>query len=119
MLASHSQSPFVPETPVGSHFKQSFNIFSEFGFEHVGGHLKIFAFLVISDSVEEPPRNTMTFRIVNDIGNAITVFFSEFTSSNAGVDSEDLADEETKSPADSLNFFECEGNCSFAINVGV
>ena len=119
MLSSDLESPFVSETSVASDLEQSLDIFSQFSLEDVGSHLEILSFLVISLSVEEPSGYSVSFRIVDDISNGIALRFSELSCSESGVESEDLADEESESSANSLNLFESEGNGSFTINVGI
>ena len=92
VLTSDSESPFVSKTTVGSHLEKSFNIFSEFGFEDVGSHLEILSLFVITDSVKEPSGDTVSFRVVDDVGNSIALLFRKLTSSDARIDSQDLAD---------------------------
>ena len=119
MLTSDLQSPLVSKTSVGSNLEQSLDIFSEFGFEDVGGHLQVLAFLVVADSVEEPSRDSVTFGVVDDVGDSVALLLVEFSGSDPGVDPEDLADEEAESPSDSLDLFEGEGHGPLAVNVGI
>ena len=119
MLTSNFESPLVSQTSVGSHLEESFNIFSQLGFQHVGGHLQIFSFLVVTNSVEEPTGDTVSFGIVDKICNSITLFFIKLASPDAGIDPEDFADEEAKPAADTLDLLQCEGHSPLAIDVGV
>ena len=105
VLSSDLESPFVSETSVASDLEQSLDIFSQFSLEDVGSHLEILSFLVISLSVEEPSGYSVSFRIVDNISNGIALRFSELSCSESGVESEDLADEESESSANSLNLF--------------
>lgn len=61
----------------------------------------------------------MSFGVVDNIGNTITIFFSEFSCSDAGVDPQNFADEESKPTSNSLDFLQCEWYSPFAINIGV
>ena len=61
----------------------------------------------------------MTFRVVDDVGNAVTLLFVEFACSDSRVDAEDFADEEAEASADSLDLLEGEGNSPLAVNVGI
>jgi hypothetical protein len=45
--------------------------------------------------------------------------FSEFTSSEFRIESEDFADQESESSTNSLNFVEGKGNSSLSVDVGV
>ena len=119
MLTSHSKSPFVSETAVSSHLEESFDVFSELGFEDVGGHLEVLSFFIVANSVQEPSRNSLSFGVVDDIGDFVALLLIKFASSDSGVDSEDLADEETESSTNTLNLFKGIGNGPLAINVGV
>ena len=119
VLSPNLKSPLVPETPVASDLEKSLNIFSEFGFKDVRGNLKVLSLLVIPLSVEEPPGNTVSLGISNQIGNGIALCFSEFSCPKFGVQSEDLADEEAKTSSDSLDLVQSEGDSALAINVGV
>jgi len=109
----------MSETSVASDFEKSFDIFSQFCFKNVGGNLKILSLLIIFLSVKEPPGNAMTFGIVDDIGNRVALGFGEFSCSESRIDSEDLADEESESSANSLNSLKSEGDSSLTIDVGV
>ena len=66
----------MSETSVGFDLVESFNILSELGLENVGCDLEILSFSVISDSVEEPSRNSMSFWVVDYAGNRIALLFS-------------------------------------------
>ena len=109
----------MPETSVSSDLEQSFYIFSQFCFKHVGCHLKVFAFFVISESVKEPSGYSMTFRIVDDVSNSVTLFFVELTCSDSWIDSENFTDKEAKPSSNSFDFLEGKRDSSLAINVGV
>ena len=61
----------------------------------------------------------MSFGVVDDAGDGVALGLSELTSSKLGVDSEDLADEESESSSDSLDLVEGEGDSSLAVDVGV
>ena len=76
VLTSDFKSPFVTDTLVASNFVQSFDVFSQLGFEDVGCHLKILALLVITLSVQKPSGDSMSFRVIDDVGNTITLSFS-------------------------------------------
>lgn len=119
MLSSDLESPLVPETSVASDFEESLDVLSEFGLQHVGSHLQILALLVIPLPVEEPSWHAVTLRIIDKISNGIALGLSEFSGSKFGVESEDLADEESEPPSNSLNLVECEGDSSLTIDVGV
>ncbi len=119
VLTSNLESPFVSDTFVTSDLIQSFNIFSELGFKNVRGNLKVLSFLVIFLSVQEPSWDTVSFRIVDDIGNTIALDFSQLSGSEPGVDSENFTNQETKSSSNTFNFIKSVWNGSFTINVGV
>ena len=119
VLTSDLETPFVSDTLVTSDFIQSFDVFSELGFEDVRGDLEVLSFLVILLSVEEPSWDTVSFGVSDDVGNTVALGFSELTCSESGVDSEDFADEETKSSSDTFDFIEGVGDGSFTVNVGI
>ena len=119
VLTSDFKTPFVSDTLVTSDFVQSFDIFSQFGLKNVGSNLKVLSFFVIFLSVEEPSWNSMSFWIVNDVSNTITLSFSEFTSSEFWVDSENFADKESESSSNTFDFIKSVWDGSFSINVGV
>ena len=109
----------MPETSVGSDLEESLNILSELGIEDVGGHLEILAFLVVSLSVEEPSGDSVSFWLSNDFSDGVSLLLRELTSSELGVDSEDLADIEGPTSADTLDSVEGIGDSPLSINVGV
>ena len=119
VLTSDLETPFVSATLVTSDFEHSFDVFSELGFEDVGGDLEILSFLVISISVQEPLGNSVTFWISDDVGDGIALLFAEDSGSDSGIDSEDFTDEEAKPSSDSLDLFEGEWDGSLSIDVGV
>jgi hypothetical protein len=55
----------VSETTVASDLEESLDVLSELGLEDVGGHLKVLSFLVISLSIEEPSRYSVSLRVVD------------------------------------------------------
>ena len=119
MLTSDLESPLVSKTSVAPDLEQSLDVFSELGFEDVGGDLQVLALLIVSLSVEEPPGDAMAFRISNEISNGIALGLVELTGSELGVKSEDLADEEAEPSTDTLDLVECEGDGSLTVDVGV
>ena len=119
MLPSDLESPLVSNTFVTSDFIKSFNIFSELGFENVRCDLEVLAFLVVLLSVEEPSGDSVSFRVVDDVCDTVALCFSQLAGSESGVDSENLADEESKSPSDTLDLVESVRNGSLTIDVGV
>ena len=119
MLSSNLESPLVPETSVAPDLEQSLHVFSELGFEDVGCHLQVLSLLVVSLPVEEPTGNAVSLGIGNEIGDGITLRLRQFSGPEFGVESEDLADEESKPSADSLDLVECEGDGSLTVDVGV
>ena len=119
MLSSDLESPLVPETSVASDFEQPLDVLSELGFEHVRGHLQVLALLVISLPVEEPPGDAVSLWVVDEVGDGVALGLGELSGPEFGVEPEDLADEESKSPADTLNLVECEGDGSLTVDVGV
>jgi hypothetical protein len=81
--------------------------------------LKILSFLVIFLSVEEPSWDTVSFWIVDNVGNTVALSFGKFTSSESWIDSEDFTDKESKSSSNTFNFIKSIRNGSFTINIGV
>ena len=119
VLTSDLESPFVSDTLVASDLVQSFDIFSEFGFEDVGGNLEVLSFLVVFLSVQEPSWDTVSFRIADDVGNTVALGFSQLSGSESWVDSQDFTDKESKSSSDTLDFVESVWDGSLTVNVGV
>jgi hypothetical protein len=109
----------MSETSVGLDLVHSLDILSKFGFEHVGSHLQVLAFLVVSQSVEEPSGDTISFRIIDDVSNGISLFLVEFTCSESRVQSKDFADEEAESTTNTSDVLQGEGDGSLPIDVGV
>ena len=109
----------MSDTLVTSDLVQSFDIFSEFGLKDVRSNLEILSFLVILLSVEEPSWDSVSFWIVDDVGNTITLGFGQLSGSESWIDSENFTDEETKSSSNTFNFIKSVRNGSLTINVGV
>jgi hypothetical protein len=119
VLPSYLEAPFVSDTLVASDLVQSFNVFSQLCFKNVGCDLQVLAFLVILLSVQKPSRYAVSFRVGDNVGDTITLGFSQLTGSEPGVDSEDFADEESKSSSDTFDFIESVWDCAFPVDVGV
>ncbi len=94
----------MSETSVGFDLVESFNILSELGLENVGCDLEILSFSVISDSVEEPSGDSVSFWVVDYAGDRIALLFSQLTSSKPRVDSKNFADQESEASANTLDF---------------
>jgi len=119
VLTSDFKTPFVSDTLVTSDFVQSFNVFSEFGLKDVRSDLEVLSFFIIFLSVEEPSWNSVSFWIIDDVGNTITLSFSQLSGSEFWIDSEDFADKESKSSSNTFNFIKSIRDGSFTIDVGV
>ena len=119
MLASNLESPLVPETSVAPDLEESLDVFSELGFEDVGGDLQVLSLLVVSLSVEEPSGDTVALGIGNKVSDGIALSLGELSCSELRVESEDLADEESEPSADTLDLVEREGDGSLTVDVGV
>jgi hypothetical protein len=109
----------VSKPPVASDLEESLDIFSQFGLEDVGGHLKILAFLIISLSVEEPSGDTVALWVIDQVSDGVALALSELSGSEFWVNSQDLANKESKSSTDTLDLVKCEGNGSLTLDVGV
>ena len=109
----------MSETSVGFNLVESFNILSEFGLENVGCDLEILSFSIISDSVEEPSGDSVSFWIVDYVGDGIALLFREFTGSEARVDSKNFADQESEASTNTLDFLKGEGDGPLTINVSI
>lgn len=77
VLTSDLESPFVSATLVTSDFEHSFDVFSELGFEDIGGDLKVLSFLVISISVQEPSGDSVSFWVSDDVGDSVALLLTE------------------------------------------
>jgi len=119
VLASNLESPLVSETSVAPDLEESLDVFSEFGFEDVGGDLQVLSLLVVSLSVEEPSGDTVALGIGNKVSDGIALSLGELSCSELRVESEDLADEESEPSADTLDLVEREGDGSLTVDVGV
>jgi hypothetical protein len=119
VLTSDFKSPLVPKPSVASDLEESLDIFSQFGFENVGGHLKILALLIISLSVEEPSGDTVALWVIDQVSDGVALALSELSGSESWVNSQDLADKKSKSSTDTLDLVKCEGDGSLTLDVGV
>ena len=61
----------------------------------------------------------MPFRIIDDVGDSITLFFIELACSDSWINSEYFADKETKSPSNTFDLLQGERDSSFSIDVGI
>jgi hypothetical protein len=61
----------------------------------------------------------VTLWVVDDVGDTVALNFGEFSGSKLGIDSQDLAHEESEPSSDSLNFIKSIRNGSLTIDVGV
>jgi hypothetical protein len=61
----------------------------------------------------------VSFGIVDDTGDGITLGLVKFTGSESGIESQNFTDEEAESSSDSFNFIESEGDGSFTVDIGV
>ena len=61
----------------------------------------------------------MTFRIVDNVSNSITLFFIKLACSNPWINSEYFADKEAKPSTNTFDLLQGKWNSSFSINVGI
>ena len=61
----------------------------------------------------------MSFWVIDNVSDTVTLGFSQLSGSESWVDSEDFTDKETESSSDTLNFIQCVWNGSLTIDVGV
>ena len=80
MLTPYSQAPVVPQTPVSSNLLQPLQILTELGIDTVGQHLLVLAINNVALTIEEPRRNLVLRRILNDRDDALEFFGSEIAS---------------------------------------
>ena len=109
----------MSEAAVGAHLEEPLNVLSELGFEHVGGHLQVLALLVVADTVEEPPGHALAFGVVDEVGDLVALLLVELAGPDAGVDAEDLADEEAEPAPHALDLLQRVRHCPLAVDVGV
>ena len=119
MLSSDLESPLVPETSIASDFEEPLDVLSQLGFEHVRSHLQVLALLVISLSVEEPSGHAVSLGVVDKVSDGIALSLSQLSGPELGVEPENLADEESKPPTNTLDLIKCEGNGPLTIDVGI
>ena len=104
-------------TFVASDFIQSFNVFSQLSFKNVRSHLQILSLLVILLSVQKPSWNAMSFWVTDDVRNTVALSLSQLTGSESGINSQNLANQESESSSHSLYLIESIWNGSFTIDV--
>ena len=80
MLTAHTEAPVVTETTVGTHSLEALEIVTELGVDAVGQGVDVLAVNDIALSVEEPGRDLVLGRVLNDGDNALELFGGEFTS---------------------------------------
>jgi hypothetical protein len=109
----------MSETSVGFDLVESFNILSELGLENVGCDLEVLSFSVISDSVKEPSGDSVSFWVVDYVGDGIALLFSQFTSSKARVDSKDFANQKSEASAHTLDFIKSKWDSPLTVDVSI
>ena len=70
----------MTETTVGTHSLEALEIVTELGVDAVGQGVDVLAVNDIALSVEEPGRNLVLGRVLDDGDNALEFFGGEFTS---------------------------------------
>ena len=81
--------------------------------------MEVLALSVIPLPVEEPSGYSVSLGVVDDAGDGVALGLSELSGSELGVDSEDLADEESEPSSDSLDLVEGKGDGPLSVDVGV
>jgi len=119
MLTSDTDTPEMSDTSMTSDFLESFQIVSQLRFQNVSVNLSVSTGLVISLSVQEPQRNVIFQRLLDDINKLVDFGSGQFTSSLVGVNLSSLAGQDRKSSANTLNGGQGEGDLLATIDVGV
>lgn len=81
--------------------------------------MQILSLLVISLTIQEPTRDSPSFRIVDEAGNLLGLLLSQFTCSNFRVDTKDLAYEEPEPTTNTSDGLKGIRHSPHAINVCV
>jgi hypothetical protein len=80
VLTADTETPVVTETTVRADLLQTFEIFTELAVYTVGNNLAVLAVGDVALSVEEPGRNLVLGRVLNDGDNTLEFFRGDFTS---------------------------------------
>ena len=79
MLATHTQTPVVSETAVGADFLEALEILAKLGLHLIGEDLAVLAVGDVALSVEEPGRDLVLGRVLDDGHDALEFFGGDFT----------------------------------------
>ena len=84
VLSPHSETPVVSQTTVSPDLLQPLEIFTEFAVHVVGQHLAVLSVHDVALSVEEPGRDLVLCRILDNSDDALEFLGGEFTSTGRG-----------------------------------
>lgn len=85
MLTTDTEAPVVTQTTVGADLLEALEILTELGVETVGNNLGVLAIGDVALSVEEPRRDLVLGRGLEDGHDALELFGGELTSTIEGV----------------------------------
>ena len=83
VLTTHPQAPVVPQTPVRADLLETLQILTKLRVDAVGKDLLVFAGHDVALTVEEPGRDLVLGRILDDGDDALEFFGSELTGAEA------------------------------------
>ena len=84
-MTTDTETPVVSETAVGADLLEALEILTELGVKTVGNNLGVLAIGDVALSVEEPGRNLVLGRGLEDGHDALELFGGELTSTIEGV----------------------------------
>jgi len=119
MLATDFDAPVVTETTMSADLLQALEIFTELVFQTVRQNLSIFAITIVLLTVEEPVRDLVLPRVLDDGHDALDFFFRELTRALAEVDIGLLADEVGKAATNTFDGGQSVHDFLATINVRV
>jgi hypothetical protein len=103
VLTSDSEAPVVAETSVGASLLESLQVLTELRIQTVRGKLVVATVLGIETSVEEPLRDVVLQRLLDDVRHLLDLVLAELTCSLVRIDASDLADQVREAATETLD----------------
>lgn len=74
MLTTHTQTPVVTQTAVAADLLEALEVLTDLAVQTVGEHLVVFAVGDVALSVQEPARDLVVSRVLDDGDDALELF---------------------------------------------
>lgn len=119
VLSTHSDSPPMPQTTMGTDLLHPLNIITQLGIEVLSENLGVLSSLEILLPIEEPKWDLELTRVLDDSNQLLNLIRSELSGALGDINLGLLADKVGETTSKSLDFGQSENNITLSFNIRI